>query len=121
MRGSEPFSYIELLYEGKYVKTSTENCAIYRSILPSLEMRKSPWHNRYMYVIPFGVQSGYTNGSTPTGQTNFNRITNKDLILGINPNLGTDSQYTRLWIYAWVEMYNVFRIYGGRGTLLFAY
>ena len=121
MRGSEPFSYIELLYEGKYVKTSTENCAIYRSILPSLEMRKSPWHNRYMYVIPFGVQSGYTNGSTPSGQTNLNRITNKDLILGINPNLGTDSQYTRLWIYAWVEMYNVFRIYGGRGTLLFAY
>ena len=120
-RDSEPLSFIELLYEGAYVKTSTENCAQYRSILPSLEMRKPPWHNRYMYVIPFGVQSGYYGPSQPVGETNLNRITNKDLLLGFTPNTGTDNQMTRLWVYAWAEMYNVFRIYGGRGTLLFAY
>ena len=120
-RSSEPLAFIEFLYEGTYVKTSTEDCAIYRSILPSLEMRKAPWHNRYMYVIPFGVQSGYYGPSTPLGETNLNRINNKDLLLGFTPNVGTDIQMTRLWVYSWAETYNVFRIYGGRGTLLFAY
>ena len=57
-RGSEPLALIELVYEGSYVRTSTENCAMYRTILPSLEERKSPWHNRYMYCIPFGINSG---------------------------------------------------------------
>jgi hypothetical protein len=84
-------------------------------------MRKSPWHNRYMYVIPFGVQNGYHGPSQPLGETNLDRISNKDLLLGFTANTGTDTQMTRLWVYMWAETYNVFRIYGGRGTLLFAY
>jgi hypothetical protein len=117
-RGSEPFTSIELLYEGKYVKTSTENCALYRSILPALEDRKSPWINRYMYCIPFGVQSGFFPPSVPMGQTNMNRIMNKDLRFGISKNGATPQ---RLWIYIYAESYNILRIFGGRAGLLFAY
>ena len=113
-RGSEPFSLIELIYEGSYVRTSTENCALYRSILPSLEERKSPWHNRYMYCLPFGVNNGYTPPSIVMGEGNMNRIMKKDLRFGIR-----NSQ--RLWIYCWAETYNILKIFGGRGTLLFAY
>jgi len=112
-RGSEPFNLIELVYEGSYVRTSTENCAMYRSILPSLEERKSPWHNRYMYCIPFGVQAGYTDPSVVMGEANMNRIMKKELRLGITGG--------QMWIYAWVETYNILKIYGGRGALLFSY
>jgi hypothetical protein len=117
-RGSEPFASIELIYEGSYTKTSTENCALYRSILPSLEERKSPWINRYMYCIPFNVQSGYVPPSVPMGEANMNRIMKKELQFGISGN-GTRPE--RLWIYIYAESYNVLRVFGGRATLLFAY
>jgi len=112
--GNEPFNLIELVYEGSYIRTSTENCAMYRSILPSLEERKTPWINRYMYCIPFGMQSGYTDPSVVMGEANMNRINKKELRLGI-----VGSQ--QIWIYMWAETYNVLKIYGGRAALLFAY
>jgi hypothetical protein len=117
-RGSEPFTSIELVYEGSYIKTSTENCALYRSILPSYEERKSPWHNRYMYTIPFNVQSCYFPPSTPMGETNMNRIMKKELRFGISGCNGTPQ---RVMIYIYAETYNILRIFGGRATLLFAY
>jgi hypothetical protein len=117
-RGSEPLTSIELLYEGKYVRTSTENTALYRSILPSLEERKSPWINRYMYCIPFGVQSAFFPPSVPMGEANMNRIANKELRLGIAGN-GVSAQ--RCWIYIYAETYNILRIFGGRAGMLFAY
>ena len=119
-RGSEPFAAMELLYEGSFVKTSTENCALYRSLIPSYEERKSPWHNRYMYCIPFGVQSGYYPASTPMGEGNLNRIMKKDMRFIIQP-CGGSTTNPRVWIYLWAETYNIFRVYGGRGTLLFNY
>jgi hypothetical protein len=117
-RGSEPFQSIELIYEGKFVKTSTENCALYRSILPSYEERKSPWINRYMYCIPFGVQAGYFGPSMPMGEANMNRIMKKELRLGIAGKGGVPQ---RLWVYVYAETYNILRIFGGRAGLLFAY
>jgi hypothetical protein len=121
-RGSEPFTSIELLYEGKYVKTSTEDCSLYRSILPALEERKSPWINRYIYTIPFGVQSGFFPPSVPMGEVNMNRIMKKELRFGIaktGPRSGTNPQ--RLWIYIYAESFNILKIFGGRAGLLFAY
>lgn len=118
-RDSEPFSFLEVLYEGSYVRTSTENCALYRSLLPSYEMKKSPWHNRYMYALSFGQQPGLFPGSAPIGEANWNRILKKELVLGCAPLAGTFDQYARLWIYVWAETYNVFRVYGGRGAMLF--
>jgi hypothetical protein len=117
-RGSEPLTSIELLYEGTFVKTSTENCALYRSILPSLEERKSPWINRYMYCLPFGQQAGFFPASIPMGQTNMNRIMKKELRFGI-ANTGTSPQ--RIWVYVYAETYTILRIFGGRAGLLFAY
>ena len=117
-RGSEPFTSIELLYEGAYVKTSTENCALYRSILPSLEERKSPWINRYIYCIPFGVQNGYFPPSLPMGEVNMGRIMKKELRFGIAGQGGTPQ---RVWIHVWCESYNILRVFGGRAGLLFGY
>lgn len=118
-RGSEPVASLELLYEGRLVKTSTDNMALYRSVLPSLELRKSPWHNRYMYCVPFGLQQGTYPGTLPMGEANWNRILKKELALWLTPR--EDGTQERLWIHVWVQTYNVFRLYGGRGTLLFGY
>lgn len=115
---TEPFLSMELLYEGTYVRTSTDNCAIYRSIIPSLECRKSPWHNRYMYCIPFGQQSGFFPPSVPMGEANMNRIMKKELRFGI---AGTGATPQRVWVYVWAETYNILRIFGGRAGLLFSY
>jgi hypothetical protein len=117
-RDSEPFTYIELVYEGSYVKTSTDNCALYRSILPSLEERKTPWHNRYMYCMPFNIQSGYTPPSVPMGEANMNRIMKKELQFGISAK---NVQPERVWIYIYAETYNIFRVFGGRASMMFAY
>lgn len=116
-RGSEPLRFIELQYEGEYVKTSTENCSIYRTLIPGYEGRKCPWHWRYLYCIPFGTQAGYNPPSVPMGQANLNRIMKKELRLGLN---GTGDTPTRLWIYCYAEVYNILRLYGGRATMLFA-
>ena len=117
-RGSEPFEIIEVLYEGSYVRTSTANPALYRSILPSLEERKSPWINRYMYCIPFGTQAGYYPPSVAMGEANMNRIMKKDLRLGI---AGTGNTPQRVWVYVWAETYNILRVFGGRAGLMFSY
>lgn len=121
LRGSEPFTSMELLYEGSFVRTSTENCALYRSILPSLEERKSPWVNRYVYSIPFGQQAGYFPASVPMGNANMGRIQKKDLRFGIADGFKTPGTPQRLWIYVYAENYNILRIFGGRATALFAY
>lgn len=117
-RGSEPFTSIEVVYEGSFIRTSTENCALYRSILPSLEERKSPWVNRYMYCIPFGTQAGFYPPSTPMGEANWNRIMKKEMRLGVAP---TGQSPQRLWVYCYAETYNILKVYGGRASLLFAY
>ena len=91
---------------------------MYRSILPSLEERKSPWVNRYMYTIPFGIQSGLFPPSLPMGSTNMNRIMKKELRFGIG---GSGGSPQRVWVYVYAETYTILRIFGGRATLLFAY
>jgi hypothetical protein len=114
-RGSEPFSLIELIYEGSYVRTSTENCAMYRSILPSYEERKSPWLNRYMYCLPFATQSGYYPPSVCVGEANMNRIMKKELRFAFG------APVKRLWLFCYAQTYNILKVYGGRATMLFGY
>lgn len=125
-RYSEPFAAIELVYEGEYTRYSTENCALFRSILPSLEEKKSPWHNRFFYTIGFGLQNGFFPASMPLGNANFGRLQKKELRLTLNPfpesaTVVKENKYPRYIIYCWVETMNILKIFGGRGTLLFGY
>jgi hypothetical protein len=119
--GSEPITSIALTYEGRLTKFSTANPALFRSILPSLEQKKSPWVNRYYYNIPYGVQHGFNPGSYPTGEANFDKIQRRDLRLTFPRVSSTTVGSPRFWIHVWAETYNVLRIYGGRAGLLFGY
>jgi hypothetical protein len=112
---SEPIESLSLNYDGRIVRYSTQNPAFYRSILPSIEQRKSPWHNKYVYNLPFGTDL--------QGHANLDKIQKIELGLTFNPLRGS-LNVTDIPIYTvtvWAETYNILRVYGGRAGLLFAY
>jgi len=119
-RDSEPISDIQLVYEGSLYRYVTGSPSIFRSLIPSLEMRKSPWVHRYMYNLPFAFQSGLLAPSQHCGEANLDKIVNINLRLGLQPFAGTNT-VPRYLIHVWAETYNIFRVYGGRGGMMFAY
>lgn len=123
LRNSEPLSVINLIYEGKLYRYSTDAPVLFRSLVPSLEHRKAPWVNRYMYALPFALGSGHLPPSLPCGEANLDKIVNINLQLGFQPQAGySGMEYIpRYNVYVWAETYNVLRVYGGRAGMLFAY
>jgi len=122
-RDSEPLSKIALMYEGKLQRYATDSPSFFRSILPSLEMRKSPWVNRYYYTLMFGFQHGLLPPSLPSGEANLDKILNIELQLKLHANTGSinPNNVNRFYLNLWAETYNILRIYSGRAGLLFAY
>jgi hypothetical protein len=116
---SEPVATVALQYEGRLTKLSTANPALFRSIIPSLEQKKSPWVNRYYYNISLGLQHGITDRTRIMGEANYDKITKRDLQLTFPRE--DDGTAPRLWVRPWVETYNILRIYGGRAGTLFGY
>lgn len=120
---SEPIRSIELIYSGSLYRYATATPSVYRSLIPSLEQRKSPWVNRYYYNLPFAFQSGTLAPSQPCGEANLDKIVNINLKIGLKPFRGFQAAgaVPRVLIYAWAETYNIFRVYGGRAGMMFAY
>ena len=122
LSSAEPLSGYELTYEGSLVRFRTEGCALFRSVLPSFEQRKTPWINRYYYNFPLGIQNGFTPFSAPCGAANLDKIPTRDLVLRFRPpygRLGLD--VGRFTVYLYAETYNMLRVYGGRAGLMFTY
>jgi hypothetical protein len=121
--GSEPIRWLALNYSETLNRYSTENVALFRSLLPSIEQRKAPWINRYYYNLPFGCQNGLNPISMPLGNANLDKVQRISLALGFHGITGdpTDSYTERFWVRTFAETYNIFRVYGGRGTMMFAY
>jgi hypothetical protein len=118
---SEPIESFSLNYDGKIVRYATESPAFYRSILPSLEQRKSPWHNKYIYNIPFGTK--FEQYGLPTGHANLDKIQKVELALTLKPIRGsvTTTNIPEYTVTVWAETYNILKVYGGRAGLLFSY
>ena len=118
---SEPLSGVGLLYQGSLVRLRTQTPALFRSILPSWEQKKSPWVNRYLYNWSFGLYNGYTPWSRPKGEANLDKITRRELVLEFNSSRNSYSTYPNYVVYVWAATYNILRVYGGRAGLMFAY
>jgi hypothetical protein len=120
---SEPISGYELDYQGSLVRFRTEGPALFRSILPSFEQRKSPWVNRYYYNFPLGIQNGMTPFSRPQGEANLDKIVNRDLVLQFRTPYGNVAgvDVGRFIVYVYAETDNILRVYGGRAGLMFAF
>ena len=119
-RDSEPLASIMLVYEGSLVRYVTTSPSVFRSLVPSYEMRKSPFVNRYFYSLHFGLNHGSTPASLPSGEANLDKIHTIALDLEFKPFRGLKS-VPRYTVYVWAQTYNVFRVYGGRGGMMFAY
>jgi hypothetical protein len=122
-RNSEPIRWLALSYSETLTRYSTENVALFRTIIPSMEQRKAPWVNRYFYNIPFGLQNGYTPFSMPMGEANLDKVQRLNLTLGFHGKTGLiiDNIVDRYTVYIYAETYNILRIYGGRAGMMFAY
>ena len=122
-RESEPIGSLALTYEGSLTRFWTDSPSLFRSFIPSLEMKKAPWVNRYFYVMPFGFQNGLTPPSLPSGEANLDKLLNIELSLQLQPNRGSinPNDVPRFFVHVWAETYNVLRIFGGRAGLLFGY
>ena len=120
---SEPIQSMSLTYEGKMIRYSTDCPTFFRSILPSIEQRKTPWHNKYYYHLPFGTNSEFAGITNPMGHANLDKILKIDLALTFKPFRGSNrtTDVPAYTIYVWAETYNILRVYGGRAGLLFAY
>jgi len=122
-RNSEPIRWLALSYSETLTRYSTENVALFRSLIPSMEQRKAPWVNRYFYNIPLGLQNGHTPFSMPMGQANLDKIQRLNLTMGFHGKTGniTDDIVDRYTVYVYAETYNILRVYGGRAGMMFAY
>jgi hypothetical protein len=120
---SEPLSGYEVDYEGQLVRFRTQGPALFRSIIPSYEQRKSPWVNRYYYNFPLGIQNGFTPFSAPQGEANLDKIVNRDLVLQMRHKREyvAGSIVPSYTVYVYAETYNILRVYGGRAGLMFPY
>ena len=120
---SEPISACALVYQGSLVRFRTQTPALYRSILPSWEQKKSPWVNRYYYNFSFGLWNGYTPPSRPRGEANLDKVPQSDLLLEFTPLRGSynSNDVPDYTVYIWAETYNMLRVFGGRAGILFAY
>lgn len=119
-RNSEPLRAIDLLYEGKLSRYSTTTPAVFRSMMA---LKKTPWVHRYYYNLPFALQAGFLPPSQPCGEANLDKIIRINLKLDMNPLAGyvSAADVPRFIVYVWAETYNVFRVYGARGGMMFAY
>jgi hypothetical protein len=122
-RNSEPLKSIQLVYEGSLVRYSTLSPSIFRSLIPSTEMKKSPYVNRYMYSLHFGLNHGGLDPSYPCGEANLDKVTSISLDLEYKPLAGSSvkTNVPRYIVWTWAETYNIFRVYAGRGGMMFAY
>lgn len=122
-RQSEPLDMVSLVYENKLFRYSNMAPQIFRSLLPSIVQKKTPWVNAYYYNLPFGMEHGIFPTSVPSGEANLDKVEKLELRLQFKPFLGSvdPNNVPRYIVYCFAETYNVLRIYGGRAGLLFAF
>ena len=122
---SEPMQGAELSFSN-IIRFSHQNSpSLFRSLLPMIHYRKAPLFNRYIYTYPFGLAPGAKDDKSigaffnPRGFSNFDKLPKKELLLTMKPDrLGNLPDMT---VYSYVTIWNVFRVFGGRGVMLFAY
>jgi len=120
---SEPITSLSFNYDGKIVRYATDSPAFFRSILPSLEMRKSPWMHKYYYTLPFSTSSEDFGVGLLAGHANLDKILKVELSLTFKPFRGSTrvTDVPGYTVYVWAETYNILKVYGGRAGLLFNY
>ncbi len=122
-RQSEPLQSLSLVYENKLVRYQNLAPQVFRSLLPAIVQKKTPWVNAYYYNLCFGMEHGILPPSIPMGEANLDKVEKVELRLELKPFLGSmdPNNVPRYIVYCFAETFNILRIYGGRAGLLFAF
>ena len=113
---SEPMADATLLYNSieRFVH---EGGSFFRSMVPALYYTKSAVHDRYVYAYSFG-QKALPRTYGPTGAANWDKLARKEFFCTLNPSrLNTAPPNLNLYMY--ITQWNIFKVFGGRGGLLF--
>jgi hypothetical protein len=122
---SEPIKGAELSISNVVRFNHQSSPSLFRSLLPLLHYRKAPLFNRYIYVYPFSLAPGASDDQSigdvvyPRGLSNWEKLSKKELRITMNPEM--NGKQINLNIHAYITIFNVFRVFGGRGVMLFAY
>jgi hypothetical protein len=118
---SEPIKSASLYYNS-YERFELDGGSLFRALLPSLYCTKSAVHDRFVYVWPFGYGEKQRQGQEryePRGVANWDKIPRKELYLTMNEDVSGISR-PNMNVYVWTTIWNVFKVYGGRGSMLFS-
>jgi hypothetical protein len=122
---SEPMQGAELTFSNIIRFSHQDSPSLFRSLLPIIHYRKAPLFNRYIYTFPFGLSPGAKDDKSlgafynPRGFSNFDKLPKKELFITLKPD--TAGNLPNLTVYTYVTTWNVFRVFGGRGVMLFTY
>ena len=114
---SEPMESAILLYNS-YDRFQHEGGSFFRTIVPNLYYTKSALHDRYVYAYSFGHRMTGKD-SSPKGAANWDKIPRKELYVSLRKGRGGGSP-PNLNLYVYVTIWNIFKVYGGRGGMLFS-
>jgi hypothetical protein len=114
---SEPITGASLYYNS-YERFQNTGASLYRSVLPSLRATKAAVHNRYIYMWPFGLSDRQPDLYRPTGVANWDKIPRKEMFLSMKSDWTCGSP-PNMNVYVWTTHWNVFKVFGGRGGMLF--
>ena len=114
--GSDPLEGATLLYNS-YDRFVHEGPSYFRGVVPSQYLVKSAIVNRYIYAYSFGqYKDPYSYG--PTGAANWDKIPRKEIYMTLAPARASLTP-PNLNLYVYVTQWNVFKVFGGRGGMLF--
>lgn len=113
---SEPFEGVSLLYNS-YERFIHEGASVFRSVVPALYYNKSAVHDRYVYAYKFG-QKEQRGEYGPAGAANWDKIPRKELFFTMARGRA-GAKPPNMNIYVYVTNWNVFKVFGGRGGMLF--
>lgn len=113
---SDPLEAATLLYNS-YDRFVHDGPSYFRGVVPSQYYAKSAVINRYIYAYSFGqYKDAYTYG--PTGAANWDKIPRKEIYLTL-ANSRKNMPPPNLNTYIYVTQWNIFKVFGGRGGMLF--
>jgi hypothetical protein len=122
---SEPLEGATLMYNS-YERCVHEGGSFYRGVVPAMFYAKSAAINRYIYAYSFGARAGGGDKGDdaaayayePAGVANWDKIPRKEMYLRLaNGRRGAAPPNMNLYMY--VTVWNVFKVFGGRGGMLF--
>jgi hypothetical protein len=113
---SEPLESVTLMYNS-YERCVHDGGSFYRGVIPAMYYTKSAAINRYIYAYSFGARAS-KDTYEPTGMANWDKIPRKEMYLRLTNERGCASP-PNMNLYVYVTIWNVFKVFGGRGGMLF--